>query len=269
MAMRGSLPKRELLLTSVAVAPAALAVAGHLYAADLGLKKMPAEVVPPLAYSWTGCFAGAHVGWGFSGHQDLTETFATRLTIPTASSGLDSSGGVFGGQLGCNYQFGGNWVAGVQGDFAGTDLNGTGNDPLNAELFENATIGVKTDWLASVTGRLGLTGWNNQALFYIKGGAAWDHNQWDFHNSNNALAGATPPLFPGENRTGWTLGGGIEYLLTPSWSVFAEFNYYNFSNGTTFLVPSGSSITPAGAMVTGKQEIDIVKVGANYKFYGP
>ncbi len=42
--------------------------------------------------------------------------------------------------------------------------------------------------------------------------------------------------------TGWTLGGGLEYLVSPGWSVKAEYQYFDFGTqhssvdylGTTF-----------------------------------
>jgi Outer membrane protein beta-barrel domain len=33
------------------------------------------------------------------------------------------------------------------------------------------------------------------------------------------------------NRSGWTVGGGAEWMFSPGWSVFAEYNYMDFGNG--------------------------------------
>jgi hypothetical protein len=90
-------------------------------------------------------------------------------------SSANSSGGLYGVQAGCNYQFAGSWVVGVQGDIAGANINGSVSDPLNGAGHPPLTgfsIGMKTDRIAIVTGRLGVTGWNNLALFYVKGGVA-------------------------------------------------------------------------------------------------
>jgi outer membrane immunogenic protein len=127
---------------------------------------------------------------------------------------LDSSGGLYGVQAGCNYQFAGNWVVGVQGDIAGANISGNAPDPLNGSGNPPQTgfsIGMKTDRLASVTGRLGVTAWNNQALFYVKGGAAWDKNQWNFRQTFNCINSNCPNPFADDRRTGWTVGGGVEW----------------------------------------------------------
>jgi outer membrane immunogenic protein len=244
------------LVLLASVSPTALVFADTANAADLPLKAAMAAPVP--AYSWTGCYAGAHVGWGW-GQQHPTDGFRGGTSGPGASAkgSLDSSGGLFGGQVGCNYQFAGNWVVGLQGDLAGTDINGKGADPFFGR--KGSTVALKTDWLASVTGRVGLTSSDNLALYYVKGGVAWDHNQWDLSNT-----GFTGPSLWSETRTGWTIGAGIEWVLwSPRWTGFAEFNYYNFGNGTTF---TGADLS---FFQTGQQSIETVKVGINYKLTGP
>lgn len=244
------------------VSSAALACVGqHANAADMALKAPPVAAAP--AYSWTGCYVGAQVGWGW-GHQDVNETFGwATYGFIQGGNGFDSSGGLFGGQIGCNYQFSGNWVAGLQGFLAGSDINGRGDDPFNAIFHDNDTIGVKTDWLASITGRLGVTTDNNMDLWYVKGGIAWDHNQWDLHD---AFVFTTNPEL-GESRTGWTVGAGVETVLwSPRWTGFAEFNYYGFPNGNTWVLEEGP---PAQIFSTGKQNIETVTVGVNLKLGGP
>ena len=166
------------LVLLASVSPAALVFAGAANAADLPLKAAMAAPVP--AYSWTGCYAGAHVGWGWGQQRPTDGFFGSSSGGRSAKGSLDTSGGLFGGQVGCNYQFAGNWVVGLQGDLAGTDINGKGRDPLFG--FKGATVALKTDWLASVTGRVGLTSSDHLALYYAKGGVAWDHNQWDLSN---------------------------------------------------------------------------------------
>jgi outer membrane immunogenic protein len=265
------------------VSPIALLIGSPAIAADMGLKARPAGPPPAPAFSWTGCYVGAHVGWGW-GRNNFSEQSATTAvtsgsesTFTTSSFGaasgrVDSSGGMFGGQVGCNYQFAPNWVAGIQGDFAGTDINGKATDPLG---LGNSVISVKTEWLASITGRLGVTAFNNVALFYAKGGVAWDRNQWDLSNAANFFNSA---LFS-ETRTGWTIGGGVEWAFLPNWTAFAEFNYYDFSHGGSNAAGTNTTTTSCGIICTtstttssvfstGKQQIEAVKVGVNYKF-GP
>ena len=148
--------RRELLASVSAIALLVASGSAALFsnpadAADL----RPAYKAPPPApapvYSWTGCYVGAHVGWGW-GSNNMTEN-SIGFTSASATAGVDTSGGLFGGQVGCNYQFAGNWVVGLQGDFAGTDFNGRANDPF--DKFDS--FALRSNWLGSITGRVGAT----------------------------------------------------------------------------------------------------------------
>ena len=78
-------------------------------AADLPVKAPVAP--PPPVLSWTGCYIGANAGGGW-GAKDY---FDPQAPIPENNlSGHRISGGVAGGQAGCDYQFG-RWVVGLAG----------------------------------------------------------------------------------------------------------------------------------------------------------
>ena len=95
-------------------------------------------------------------------------------------------GGIGGIELGYNYQFANQWVIGVEGDVGVTNLHGgrtagtaDGLDPATAFAFGTTsfdpalfTIQDKTNWMATVTGRVGYA-WG-RTLFYVKGGAAFE-----------------------------------------------------------------------------------------------
>lgn len=250
---------RLLLLASVS--PGALALIGAAGAADLPVKAPRVVAAPAPAYSWTGCYVGAHLGWGW-GHQDPSATNShsavvsstTTITNHSGAHGFESNGGLYGGQLGCNYQFASNWVAGVEGSISGADIHGTWSDPFLG------AASVRTDWIASAVARLGITAWNNQALFYVKGGAAWDHNRWDLS------AAAVPGPSFSENRSGWTVGGGVEWAFMPTWTAFVDFSYYDFGHGSTV---AWATPVDVNTFTTGNQHIETVKIGVNYKFTGP
>ena len=64
----------------------------------------------------------------------------------------------------------------------------------------------------------------------------------------------------GNNKDGYTVGAGLEYMFAPNWSAKAEYQYYNFGS-TTFT--SG----PADIVgVRGREDEHTVKVGVNYRF---
>jgi outer membrane immunogenic protein len=245
---------KSTLLASVSIA--ALFVASGASAADLAVKARPMVAAAPV-YSWTGCYVGAQVGWGW-GRNNHTQTGSFSSGLPQSRSGrVDTSGGLFGGQVGCNYQFSSNWVVGIQGDVAGTDFNGVGGDPMDPQDRRDR-ISVKTDWLASVTGRIGYTFYDNQGLLYVKGGGAWVHNKWDLETDF-----AYSTIFASETKTGWTVGIGGEWKFTPNWSGFVEYNYYNFGGNKLLAI---EPFDFERGFVSNKQEISTVKIGVNYSF---
>jgi outer membrane immunogenic protein len=261
---------------------ASVALIGAASAADLGrpaYKAPPPAPPPPVpVFSWTGCYVGAQVGWGW-GRKDITAA-ASEVSesgfVEFAEGGrsrIDTSGAVFGGQVGCDYQFGGfgkgtgyggpwNWVIGIQGMGLGTDINGFGNQPFASDFSD--VVRVKTDFLASVTGRLGVTIWDPRVLFYVKGGGAWAHDRWDF----------SPFFFndvhPSQSRSGWTVGVGTEWAFAPNWSAWVEWDYYDFGHKNLF--NSSATFAEDGGTDTfseawrAKQWINTVTVGVNYRF---
>jgi len=272
--MKKTVSTRQVLLASVSAV--ALFIASEAKSADLAVK---APIIAPAPiFSWTGCYVGGHVGYGWGrNHHTQTSSFASSGPVFNAAAAgtVDTSGGLIGGQVGCNYQFASRWVAGIQGDGAWTDLSGRKQDPLALAfgvppgLF---SLSVTTQWLASVTGRIGVTAFdNNRALFYLKGGVAWTENRWDLTRSFNSVSFGLTPNVIDETKTGYTVGVGIEYLIDPHWSVFGEYNYYGFS-GDKLLVSKPGAVALSGAVglpltfTSNSQQIQTIKVGVNYLF---
>src|SRR5438128_109498 len=138
-------------------------------AADIRTPVYKGPAPTPLYFSWTGCYLGGHAGLA-AGHttwQDVLPIGTIDATMTGQTANTDMSGGIYGGQLGCDLQFNGNWVIGIEGSYSGATLTGTNMDQFNATW----TLRSQTDWIASVTGRLGIG--FDRALVYIRGGAAW------------------------------------------------------------------------------------------------
>jgi outer membrane immunogenic protein len=90
-------------------------------AADMPLKAPPIVAAP--AFSWTGCYIGAHAGYGWGRDtNDFGNAIASGVTenegFPAEFGPFNhnTSGGVAGGQAGCNYQIQSNWLIGVEGE---------------------------------------------------------------------------------------------------------------------------------------------------------
>ena len=202
-------------------------------AADLGGAKRGRVSEDPVPYqapfSWTGFYVGAHLGYGWS-DVDWQET------NPSFNGSHDGSGVLAGGQIGYNWQAG-RFVYGVEGDLSSSWVDGG-----------NGCCGHSVNWLASVRGRAGITGFDNRTLFYVTAGAAWADVDYF---SNGSFS---------DTHFGWVAGAGIERSLTPNLSARVEYLYYDFD----------AAGAPAGAVAPASANFDpsmhTVRFGLNYKF---
>ena len=227
-------------VASIAVLAIALASAAPLapaHAADMGVpgpSYYPAKPFPPPAiYDWTGIYVGGNVGGGM-----LTDSVSQNgvSVLPGAtnlisSANLRPAGVVGGGQLGANYEFA-PWVIGIEGSWDASAVQGntlTGiasTTPLPATATptqERFTSNVL--WFAALTGRVGYAA--NDWLFYAKAGGGWMHVSYteDLLNPGNA---GTQVI--NDNRSGFTVGAGIEFGLVENISGKIEYDFYDFGS---------------------------------------
>jgi outer membrane immunogenic protein len=223
------------------------------FAADLGIPSaQPQVVIPP--FTWTSCYAGVQAGGGW-GKKNLTDTVGILSSIAPggfSAANLDVSGYMLGGQFGCDYQFAPTWVVGIEGAATGGNISKTTNLALPGDT---ASFRATTDFLASITGRIGYA-WDRW-MFYGKGGVAFVGDRYHVDD----LAGSY--FFDAtENRIGWTAGAGIEWAFTPEWSVKLEYNYYGF--GTKSVLLEDTTIFMNNAPVNINQNIQVVLLGVNF-----
>jgi opacity protein-like surface antigen len=257
MTLRNTVRKSIAALGMLATA-AVPASAADIYGG--GLKDQPVYVAAP---TWTGFYFGVHGGGGW-GSIDLNRNLFTELktnpdgtlvtnpdgthtpifTAPFTTSSINSSGGFGGGQFGYNWQGGSSccWVYGLEVDIGAASNNFDERRLAFVTNDINALVRIKSNnnngnFYGDVTGRLGYT-WGS-TLIYAKGGFAWLNTELRVQELITNSAGTTV-LFNGNDNsnnntlTGWTVGGGIEYMLNTSWatnwSVKVEYLHFDFSN---------------------------------------
>ena len=216
-------------------------------AADLP-RKQPAYMPPPLpVYNWTGCYVGINIG-GAWGKVDATD-------VTTGASVSPNNGGFAGGgQIGCDYQMS-QWVIGIRNVFDGTSIS---NGATISDALLSGTINSHVHWFDALTARGGYLVQPN-ILLYAQGGAAW--TSWDVTAFN--AAGAQVGQWSGGNRTGWTAGGGVEWMFMPHWSAFLEYNFMGFGTRSATTTACGVG---GCANISAKADLQNVLVGVNYKF---
>jgi outer membrane immunogenic protein len=181
--------------------------AGSAFAADLPSRKEAPVYVPPPPPPppplWTGFYGGLNIGGGW--------------TANSGGNNVNAGGVVGGGQLGFNYSLTPMFLVGVETDFQGTSIGsgGTGNTWWTG----NIPAGIHISWFGTVRGRAGVT-LMPTLLIYGTGGFAYAEI-----NRNFTGGSAT--------QTGWTAGGGVEWMFMPNWSAKAEYLYTDVSGSNT------------------------------------
>jgi outer membrane immunogenic protein len=249
-----------MLKKAIAAVAALLATTTVGSAADL-----PAKVLAPAPiWSWTGFYGGVHVGAGWG----TTESTLTGASAPglgavafTFPFSQNSRSGFLGGvQAGYNWQSG--WaVFGVQGDFAGADINGT----APCVVFLSCT--TQSDWLATVSGRIGAVVLD-RGLIYAKGGVAWLNSTHSV--SAPALLGGggglTQITSAESTAWGWLVGLGTEWMITRNWTAFIEYNYIEFDTRNEAFNIAFAGVPAFTINADLKNKLSVAKVGVNYKF---
>jgi outer membrane immunogenic protein len=238
-------------------------------AADLTPPAAPPIYIPPRTFTWAGPYLGATAGYanGFHTFDDLGGAF---LGYPGLSSD-QSKGFAAGGTLGFNLQAG-SLVYGLEADLSWLSNKTTYVDPNGAinNFYPSETNRVND--LGTVRGRLGLA--VDRTLFYFTAGLAiGEVANTALYNSFKFPTFSTPSFNIDSTRVGWVVGSGLEYALTPNWTVKGEAIYAQLNSTVASWVSPGSPTFPANAVynVRFNTSVAIVRAGLNYKFdwFGP
>jgi outer membrane immunogenic protein len=241
--------KKILLVTASLIALGAVAPA---VAADLAARpytKAPAMIAA--VYDWSGFYIGANGGWGSS----RSNWNSTAPFFVGAEGSHDADGGTIGGQVGYRWQSG-TFVFGVEAQGNWADFKGSNNSTLFAGFVNTS----KVEAFGLFTGQVGYA--FNNALLYVKGGAAVTSNRYRI----NTVAGALSATANDDTNWGGTIGVGVEYGFAPNWSVGVEYDHLFMQDKTyNFTTPAGLAFGSDRV----RQDVDLVTARLNYKFGGP
>ena len=199
---------------------------------------------------------------------------ANGAAVAAAGAGTLSQSGFTGGvQAGYDWQAD-TLVVGAEADLGAFDLGrsatGSGGfpDPFLGTSFV-LTERMSTEWLATIRARVGYTPMP-QLLLYATGGIAFT----DFRFTSSYADNAIDATFPGGTgfgsrsgvSTGWTVGGGGEWMLDGCWSIKAEYLYVDFGS-ERIAVPTSNTPTFAQTMfVDADLTAQLARAGLNYRY---
>ena len=214
---------------------------------------------PELAseFDWSGPYAG--VGLGYYGGVDRVGLSATNRTTGTTVPGGNRNyslsprgfaGGVF---VGYNWQAPDSpFVLGIEGDVYGTPAKKSTRDNVvwgGVGGVDEIRIKAKNDLAWSVRGRAGFA--TGPFMPYITGGYA------------GLSAKTSLTLFDdvGNKRSktntysGWTFGGGLDFMMTQAMVFGAEFRHANYGAKTVMFSYPGVGAVPTGTDVAVRTKI--------------
>jgi outer membrane immunogenic protein len=208
-----------------------LALAASASAADLPRRYDPQRQIPAYmpVYNWTGFYLGINGGgaWGDSSW--------------TSTGGFDVDGWMIGGTAGYNWQAA-SWVFGLEGDVDWTNIKGT------TTAFCPAGCQTRNSWLATVRGRLGFA--FDRFLPFITGGLAVGE-----------IRARQPGFSANDTNAGWTVGGGVEFVIAGNWTAKAEYLYVDLGSFNCGLA-CGNATSPDRVKFT----THLVRGGVNVRF---
>ena len=280
------------ILASLAAFTALTAAAS---AADLPRRVPPPVFTPVPVFTWTGFYVGVNAGYGFDANSRNTTNYALpggslinspgTAGVVSVNNRSNNDGFSGGAQIGYNYQFtpGSGVVIGFEADAQYVDFARRANATQNyafggapgiafaAPRAFVATSGNGLDYFGTARGRLGYA--FDRTLVYGTGGFAYGSGSAD--RSFGGYAGND------SFRTGWAVGGGIEYALpTDSFLNFfrssavtlkVEGLYVNLDRNTrnqgAFVINAANNFPVVYSGIGRRSdEFAVVRAGLNYKF---
>jgi outer membrane immunogenic protein len=242
------------------------------------------------AWNWNGIYLGGNIGYSW-GNSDTNTVFFdshTNASLFATNSNTSLNGPIGGGQLGINWQSG-TWLFGLETDIQASRQKGDTSlvcSTANCTLIPVVRVdgnappppgpvsdimSQKLSWLGTARARTGFT-LTPVILAYVTGGLAYGEVE-----SSLTLAGTNlgVPVSTSASystlKAGWTIGTGIEALLTGNWTGRIEYLHVNL--GTVSGGPLISQIPSSGgglvaANFSSRVTDNILRFGINYKFGG-
>ncbi|GGA88490.1 outer membrane protein [Brucella endophytica] len=223
----------------------ALGAATSARAADIiPQEPAPPEALPP-SFSWTGAYIGAQAGHAWAYSKGEFEADGDIYSHKLRPSGW--LGGVYGGY---NFDAGNGFVLGAEADIV---YAGVKKDESFYPLADPTDVGftheARMRWEGAVRARVGYA--VDRFLPYFAGGFAFGKVEHDIARVGMASYEKK------QTRTGWTVGGGVDYAATDNILLRLEYRYVDLGKESFDFLDSEFE---------SKFKSHEVRVGVAYKF---
>lgn len=247
-----------------------------VFASPLGLLPAvaadTANAAPPMpapSTMWSGFYVGANLG--VLSQQSQLDSFLPNVggaanycfTANCSFNDTQTATGILGGvQFGYNF-LSGQMLYGLEVDFGLSSAKDTVRSPTTASGYTyNSETGIEA--FGTVRGKLGYM-FTPSTVIYGTGGLAFAKTR-DAVQHINTFTGAAYSWAKADWRTGWTLGGGIEFALSPNLSVRGEALYYDLGHEDLVTIGNEFGGTEAAGVHDHMNGV-IARIGINYFFH--
>ncbi|OPB29043.1 outer membrane protein [Bartonella sp. WD12.1] len=263
----------------------ALVSASAAQAADMPVQERPttmlSQVVVAPAFSWTGFYLGGQIG-GFSNNSNWVRTSGDIRGILGHNKAFPKFSGFVGGlYAGSNVDFGNGFVLGIDTDIVWSgakvkvsnsswsqtddeirvvtqDGRSTGRPVLVQETNNNVSrvttnVTFSDKWSGTTRVRLGFA--FDRIMPYVAGGVAYSQIKASVAEERQGVETVFEELSGSKTMVGYTLGAGVDFAMTDSVMLRAEYRYSDFGKKT---------------FINNSAEVDLktndFRVGIAYKF---
>jgi outer membrane immunogenic protein len=291
--------KQLFFLTTAFFVFCAFAIAGP-EAMSSGKEMKEVAPAPAPGCNWTGLYLGLNGGYNWLDHDSIhvdsrnldpvnglgSEAIynVDAAALATFSLSNDNADGfIGGGQIGYNWEF---WrlVFGPEADIDGipdnaqtTGFSSSVTPVPGIPITQTASVSRAFNYIGTVRGRVGFA-ITPCLLVYGTGGFAYGEA---YGKTAIVQMVQNDPLLPNsyggtgkfsETLTGWTGGGGIEWMFWKHWSIRAEYLHYDFGNVSYNVRPLnnfnnlGTLFTRTAPATTSNFDGNEVRGGLNFHF---
>lgn len=195
----------------------------------------PATIAP--VFNWSGAYIGGQVDYSM-----MKGKFSYANSPEGKGTGKSFLGGIY---TGYNFDIGNNVILGTELDFT-TAFNKAKKDDASGYA---AYASTQVRWAGAARARVGYA--VDRFLPYIAGGIVMGGVKDSLTTKNSSFTND-------KTRTGWTVGGGVDYAATDNVVLRLEYRYtdfgkenYNLNNSTNF---------------SRKLSTNDIRIGVAYKF---
>lgn len=206
-------------------------------------------VTAPALPSWEGFYLGGKIGYAFEGDDRVGHTNSSGTLVRSSAGTLEYSGLNYGLRLGWRGQRNMAERAFVYGAELGYDRGNV------KDSFSNGySASVDTNHVLGVRLKSGFTNKTGDTLFY----GILGYVRGDFDYAVNGTTGSEIDLDTSFKSDGYSIGLGVEHMLSERWSVNAEWEYLEFDSKRLY--------DDSGESTKATPKYNNVQLGVNFRF---